>query len=475
MKQKYKFIISLIGLYLSLFFSFNNSTVFISFALYACCLLFWVGVESFPRVLWYTLLVSLPFDIGKGFSVPMVMPVPGRELGYRVWMTVTPNLVLAFLLLLIKQIRNLRSRDNQLKRVQVSDLPWFFLLVFSFVSSFQPSVKMVSVYGWMELAKAITLFFLAKDFLREEKVLKNSLSIIFSWLLFEGLISSLQFISKGPLGLYIEEGVMSISFGKMAMDQFYLFRSFGTFIAPNRLGAFLVLSLLVSSAAFVKKSLIKDKLIVLVCYLAGVVGLILSLSRTSWFTFNLFLIIGFYLVYRFGYKISRNFKKIIIIILFCLIGLAPFIVIRLESLVNAFTYYGTGSVRWKLIKEAFHLIKLQPIWGVGFNHFTKAIVEWPVTDVRFLFLQPVHNIYLFFASEVGIPALFFFLLGILFVFRKIAKKEINRERKALFIFVQLAFFSYLFIGLFEPFFLQPVFDLAMLLLAMLEVLGDQEG
>lgn len=465
---KNRFCFSLAILYFCLFFCFNNTSLFISFAVFALLLLFWTKIKNIEEILWYTLLASISFDLGKSFPIAVVVPSSVLQtIGYRIWLTVSPSLVFSFLLLF-----NLvfKKKSCQFK---AHDKFWILLLLISFFSSFQTPLKSVSFYGWLELVKALIIYFAARSLLRNFLVLKRTFIIIISWVFFEGIMSFSQYIFKGALGRYIEEGVINIAFGKITSESQFIFRSFGTFVSPNRLAAFLTLTLIIISLSFFKQSIIKNNFFTFLSFVFGIIGLALSFSRTSWLAFTLFILTSIFTLIRKGYQLDKKAKKVVFIILAFLLTIAPFIIIRIESLLTAFSYYGTGSVRWKLIKEALHLISLKPFLGVGFNHFTWAMVKWPITDVRHIFLSPVHNVYLLLAAEAGLPALFLFLLAIMSSLKEIHKKrkKIGRRFYPLYTLAQNAVFAYLFIAFFEPFFLQPVFDLFLLTLGMLEAIS----
>ncbi|MFV1917558.1 MAG: O-antigen ligase family protein [Patescibacteria group bacterium] len=384
-----RFYLSLVVLYILLLVVFNNTTLFVSFALLSGLLFLFARIKRVDEVLWYTLLASLPFDLGKSFSIPVVTPTPGlQEIGYRVWITISPSLVLAFLLLLYLWIHKRRTVE-----FRPQDKFWLLLLIFSIASSLQGVFKSVAFYGWLELFKGVAIYFAARGLLKDSSILKRSLTIIYSWLFFEGFLSFWQFIIKGSLGRYIEEGVANIAFGRIVGESQLLFRSFGTFVSPNRMAAFLTLSLIVASFAFFKPSFIgKSSRFVFLSFVFGVIGLILSLSRTSWFAFTLFLSLAAAGLLRKKYKLDVEFKKAAVIVLAGLFLLAPFLSTRIGSIFTAFSFYGTGSVRLKLIQEGLHLVSLKPILGVGLNHFTWAITKWPATDIRFIFLQRAHNV-----------------------------------------------------------------------------------
>jgi len=444
----------------------------LSFFILALVIFFWVKVKKIDEILFYGLLFSLPFDLGKSFPFSVVLPLASsQEIGYRVWLTVSPSLILSFLLL----AHLFFNRKKKLK-TELSDK---YLILFLFLTGFSiiiAPLKTISFYAWLELLKAVTIYFSARLLLQRKTVFKNCFYIISSWVCFEGLFALGQYFLKGSLGRYIEEGLLNIPLGKVMENKVFLFRSFGTFVSPNRLGAFLVISLILLSPIFFKKSFIKINAFFFAAFVLGLIGLVLSFSRTSWFSFFIFSLSGVYWLYKKGHRFGSQIKRIILMSLIFLIFLSPFLVLRLNSLLTSFSYYGSGSVRLKLIQEALHLIFLKPFFGVGLNHFTWGVVEWPLTDIRHIFLQPVHSVYLLIASEAGLPSLLFFLFFIISVLKRVDKnkEKVSQKLYPLFVLGRNAVLSYLFIGLLEPFFLQPVFDLFFLSLAILEVVSNKK-
>ena len=68
---------------------------------------------------------------------------------------------------------------------------------------------------------------------------------------------------------------------------------------------------------------------------------------------------------------------------------------------------GSGDVTAEIIKQ-------RPIFGVGPGNFLPVMMVNNLTGVASHFPYPVHNLYLLFASEWGLPALLSFLLFLKF-------------------------------------------------------------
>ena len=63
---------------------------------------------------------------------------------------------------------------------------------------------------------------------------------------------------------------------------------------------------------------------------------------------------------------------------------------------------------------AVNIIKHKPFFGVGLNNYTLISPKYDNTGITEVFNHPVHNIYLLYAAEVGIPGavcFVWFLIG----------------------------------------------------------------
>jgi putative inorganic carbon (hco3(-)) transporter len=480
LKQKTKFYLSLGFFYLTIIFVFNNTSFFIVFAIFFLMQIFWAKTSSLIETLWYTLLISLPFDFGKQLFLPSLMPRPIISFKFSDWaflsmttktvVIITPFLVIG--LLLIVKMRQQNKKENYINK---ESLMWLVLLFISLLSCLVSSNKVLAVYQWLSLLVSVSLFFTAGIFFKNKEIRRKSFTIILSILLFQGILSLGEYLKKGPIGFFIEKGAYIIASGNITETALghNIFRSYGSFSGPNRMAAFLSMCLVIASLGLFKNTYIKKNLFTWLALVFGLIGVILSFSRTSWFFLMIFSFILIFTLIRQKYQLYKDIKKIGLVILLLLMVSFPFVYARIASLNTAFSYYGTGSVRLKLIIEALHLIRLKPFLGVGLNHFTMAITRWPVTDVRNYFLAPVHNIYLLIAAETGVFSLLVFITGVYFILRQAKSKSgvLLKQEKSLYSGLKIAVLLYLSIAFFEPFFADPVFNLFMIFLAALTTLN----
>ena len=96
-----------------------------------------------------------------------------------------------------------------------------------------------------------------------------------------------------------------------------------------------------------------------------------------------------------------------------------FIVLKDEILLR-FTVDDGGSAqaRIPMMQVAFSIIRENPIFGIGLNNYNEVMCFY---DMYVLLPSPifaVHNVYLFFASEIGIPGLLILLYIIGVIYKK---------------------------------------------------------
>jgi len=98
---------------------------------------------------------------------------------------------------------------------------------------------------------------------------------------------------------------------------------------------------------------------------------------------------------------------------------------------------------------AIEMIKQKPLFGVGYKNFVLAMDDYSATELKSFQHQPVHNIYLLVAAEIGLIGLAVFLLFIGSILYKAWKSKLTP--------LSITFFSifvgFLFIGLFDHYLL----------------------
>ncbi len=178
-------------------------------------------------------------------------------------------------------------------------------------------------------------------------------------------------------------------------------RAYGTFSHPNVLAGYLLLSLLLVLAVARKgKDRLKNLWIVVISL--GTLGMVVTLSRTA-----LLLWLGSALLLLRKEGKLQNVFWFLGVILFSLVLLFFFTPLPYQffrsDLLDSF------ALRVELMHAAFRMILDFPLFGVGPLHFVSSLPFYSVPLRHVFYIQPVHNIFLLAASEVGLLGLFFLL------------------------------------------------------------------
>jgi len=409
MKEKAakKILLAQIILYGLLFFSFNNKVFFPSIGLFSLYLFYLL--EDWKKAAWLILVAIFPFGWGvRTFKIEIPLPfyfLSPRETPF-LHFSLTARFLISFFLLIVLAFQ---KKKEQL-RLGKKDLLLFGFLILAGFSTLNSQNLAISMIGFLEIFQAAVVYYLALYFLKDKSLLRLTVCILFIAAVFEGGWALAQLILRRPLGRILEESLMMFPSGKRAAEDIFQYRSSGTFTDPITLAIFLSLVFpLILSQAVQRASLIKNNLFkwstLTFCFL----GIISNFSRGAWLI--IFGASSVLLFYLFKKQLLRPFKKNVILGLAAgFLLLLPLIIPRLLSLeVSLWSKYSSISSRIELIKEAVAMIKQAPFLGVGPGNFLPVMAQNRATDASSHFFYPVHNLYLLFAAEVGIPATIAFL------------------------------------------------------------------
>jgi len=232
--------------------------------------------------------------------------------------------------------------------------------------------------------------------------------IIPYWLITEGFLALGQIAKGGSLnGVWWWLGERRFDFSTIGVAQMSvanvgLVRAYGTFSHPNSLAGFLLVSLLWWLKYYRQLFLITwGKLKWWVVFWSGLLGILLSGSRTIWI-----LTLGAILIWwRFNYRNSK--EKLAF---WLLVGAGLFLGLEMIDfnypLANFLSGWDENGMikRGQLNLAAVGMIKSSPWFGVGLGNFLVKLPEFQKNNQIFWF-QPVHNILLLLVSETGLLGL----------------------------------------------------------------------
>ena len=308
-------------------------------------------------------------------------------------------------------------------------------LFFAFLSIFFAVSKGLAIYSFMRLALLVLMALAAARILSQPKVFKATLAIIAILGVIQSGIGFLQFKNQGALGLkWLGESPISVFDGgtsKIIIDGacpaiprgfcgVRVMRAYGTFPHPNILSAFLILGLSALYYFWLKRpsewkifssfrNLISDLILGLAIFIVSF-GILISFSRAGWLItalMTLFIIL-YSLFSRYFIQAVRLGILALAVAGILFLNFNDFILPRATisaeepALTQRLTYNDLG----------IDLIKSNPL-GVGIGNQVLYSVENRVYQKfgmdQVWQWQPIHNVYLLIASEIGILGLLAFL------------------------------------------------------------------
>jgi putative inorganic carbon (HCO3(-)) transporter len=261
---------------------------------------------------------------------------------------------------------------------------------------------------------------------------------------FQGVLAFSQFRGGTSLGLtflgesQVVSGMMGSSF--LNLDGSLYLRGYGTFPHPNVFAGWLILNILLGWYLFDNMNRRRDISIALM--VMSSLSLVLTFSRIAFLVCTI-IWIAFLIKVFFN---SRRLKT------YSFLGLMS------ERLSNLFT---GGDTSWGdrvgLMESSFSVIRENMLTGVGLGRFIPNMGDTvPRSGSGILLLQPVHNIFLLFISEIGLIGFTLFSTLLYFFFKK-------REWSLRFI---IGLIAILIIGMFDHYLLSLPQGLAVFLLIL---------
>jgi len=290
-------------------------------------------------------------------------------------------------------------------------------------------------YKWLKLAEFSLFFLYLKNNLKNYKF-EHIAKIIISFGIIQSFIAFAQFIGQKSLGLYLL-GESHFGLGIPGTATFRIFgakivRASGTLPHANLLAAILIFSFFLLIWLYLKRpvplklftsfSYLFKEIIFGISFFFIALGIILSFSRSAILLLAIFIpliIIAIFINKSLRKEYALAAAKLIIILTitaaFLLAIFSDFLFARANiSLKEA-------AINHRLIynQMALDLIKKYPVSGVGFSNYIWFLNQnnlWKNYGFTLPYLfQPVHNIYLLIAAEIGIIGLIIFILLIYFI------------------------------------------------------------
>lgn len=369
------------------------------------------GVLAAPVVLWVRdpqLLASLTVA-GLAFTVPLNLDF---NLFYRPHVggapSITVNLTLlmliAFYVLWIYRMTvGLQPAVLTLHR----PIGWsgFALLVVPLFSLINASHVDLVWMEWFRLFCMVAAMFALMS-LQSERLLRLWITILSVQVFIQACLAAAQYGLKRSLGLSMfgEEALVQQDIGHVVN------RATGTVGHPNVLSYFFEILLPVMLALALARQPVHRRLWFGLVFVAGIGGILTTLSRGSWLTLPVSLGIVFLMTY--GHRIVRVKAAATAFLLGC--GLLVALYFAYPTIEKRFTHtdYKSAGSRMPLNRAAWSIIEQFPVVGVGLNNFAENFKRYDKTGFSRIFRgyrHVVHNLHLWIWTETGTLGLLAYL------------------------------------------------------------------
>jgi hypothetical protein len=367
--------------------------------------------DSFLVWFWFFFLLFIPSQLGKHFWLKESY-VSGIRVDY-----LSPTLFFLDLIWLVLFLVETKKRGLSFKSWSKKKIFWIILVVG--INIWWSTRKWLSLYGWLRWGQLIwTIGIIEKE---KRVVWKLIERCIPWWILSEVILGLVQIFKEGSVGgVWWWWGERSFSLinpgiAKIGIEGRSVLRAYGTFSHPNSLAGFLLVSLILWWS-FRKRKDIYQKIWWWVVWWVGVIGLLITASRTVW-------LVGAGMgIWQIVKKKVKGWKGLVGLVL---VGAGlGMIVMGMANLVGGWDVVSVEK-RIGLLKIGGRMVKDFPVWGVGMKNMVGRLVEyWPSEPIIRGWLQPVHNVYLLLLTEIGILG---FLVGGWLAIKKLVKRKRRKE------------------------------------------------
>lgn len=352
------------------------------------------GIQSriilYERLVFSVLLLFLPANLGYHF-VSKSSYVHGILSDYLI-PTLYLQDILVVILLALSFPRWLPSKIDKY-------LVWFLFCVFLSVTISGFLISSIAGYFRLVLSVAFMLYVKSTYVWKKDKYF--FLTVIGIGVFIFSMWGLLQWCKQGSLFnnyLFLGEQPYSVSTRGINVENFFgkkVVPPYGTFRHPNVFAAYLCIFLFWIISGVGKKKLLIFPLI------TGLLTLFLTVSLFTWIIFLLG-IVFICLNGRIKQRKVHTFAMRLVVITLMFLPLIPLP----RNIREHPSYYR----RRDLLVSSYHVIKENPLFGVGYQS-SGAVLEMEAIQKRdFYFAQPVHNIFVLIWVEAGTFALFFLCL-----------------------------------------------------------------
>lgn len=404
--------------YTGLYFSINNRSILVLTLVYAYIV--WRLVKHIPTMWYLVMLATLPF--AKGYAYEILL-LPLKDIHH--WALYDIKYFFPVYLSDLFFGLAFYTYVRKWAFVRVSNLPVWPLMYFglfivwSCIGVAQSAFFEVGLLSCIQIVRLFVLLCLPSLLGAKQKTLISVTSVFAATLLFESVWAIAQVLHGGPLGRDIEVYLPGARFGVGSSENAELLRVTGTFFESSILGTFLLTNIGVLLGCVVHMGYrgLQKTIVIFVCIVASI-ALVFTGSRML---YGLWIFLIWYMWAqwkRFGKQYRLNIGVVVGVMVFLL----PYLYVRITSIMQVLTEYGTATYRLEMMQYAMRIASMYPWFGVGLSHSPYYYASL-FSGVRYAF-DPTypHNFLFQMLMETGVIGLGIILLFVVSIGR-LARNE----------------------------------------------------
>lgn len=345
------------------------------------------------------LLVTIPINIDKTFFFDEFHSGGVQGLVISIWSIALIVLYIAWL------IESWNRKNKEVAYFPHITIPMVLLILISVLSMIKSVYLSLSLYAIIQTLKVFLLFFYIANNIRSEKDYKLILYILLGTFFFEIGMGYFQYFLNDFIDLSIFSDAEKATTRELGSRK--IVTVYGTLSGDACFGDYLSLNLFVVLALLNSRIKLKRKSILLPIFAAGIMLLIFTFSRGAWIGFGSGFFLFLLLKFLFNLKNPRIYVTFLLFVMIVLIVGFAFQDLIIERFYGE--DYGSAESRIPMMQIAFEMIRNNLFYGVGINNYTRVVTMYDPTGLTYVYLQPVHNLFLQLTAEIGIFGLIVFL------------------------------------------------------------------
>jgi len=301
-----------------------------------------------------------------------------------------------------------RERINLVPKVTI---PYTALLGLAALSALWAPRPLFTLFDVWQMFKVLLMFLYLVNTVRSREELRFVIAILLVGAAVQGVIVLLQNSTGLSLGIFGQQTRAELFRPETEMS--LVRRPGGTVGHANTLGRYFVL--LLPTGFFLLLRSDEKRLLYVITTGLGLMGMILTLSRSAWIGLAFAMAVAFLAQRRSG-RAKRLYRQgslgLVVVLLALGIAFGPSVYRRMVS-----PDFGATMSRLTTAKVALRVIRDHPVLGVGMNNYREVLDTYFDPSDPFTRVAPVHNLYLLFAAELGLLGVALFLWLMLNILR----------------------------------------------------------